>query len=85
MAYSQQVDVITRVKVTVDETKFTPQFMEEFRQSFYPFDTIDEHIRHLAQLFAREIADETDFIEGYGMPAEMGIKFLHISGDEEVV
>ncbi|MGX5776498.1 hypothetical protein [Methylorubrum zatmanii] len=59
--------------VTVDETKFTPEFMEEFRKSFFPFHTIDEHIGHIGQLAARGMLRD-DFIEGYGPPAAFGIK-----------
>lgn len=64
------------VYVTVDEGAFNPEFMEEFRQNFYDFDTIDEHREHLASLYARGIVDDfSDFIEGYGNPDEFGIKF----------
>jgi len=60
-------DVIQTVEVTVNEAAFTPEFMQEFRKDFYPFDNINEHRRHLAQLYARGIVDEfSDFIEGYG-------------------
>lgn len=64
------------VSVTVNEAAFTPDFMSEFRESFYNFDRLDEHREHLAQLYARGIVDEfSDFIEGYGDPKEFGIKF----------
>lgn len=63
------------VKVTVDETKFTPEFLADFRKSMYPLNTIDDHIEHLAQLYARGIHDSfSTFIEGYGPPKEMGIE-----------
>lgn len=67
--------VSQNVVVTVDETKFTPEFMAEFRASFYPFRTLDRHIEHLAQLHARGIAENNQFIEGYGPANEMGIRF----------
>lgn len=66
------VECSIRVRVTVDETKFTEAFMAEFRRSFFPFDTIEEHIEHLGQLAARGEM-RSDFIEGYGPPADMGI------------
>lgn len=66
--------------IEIDETKFTDQFMEEFRQSFFPFDTTDEHFEHIAQLQARGVIDlefnPTEFIEGYGPANEMGIKLI---------
>lgn len=66
------VECSTRVTVEVDETKFTEQFMREFRQSFFPFYTVEEHIGHLGQLAARGMLRD-DFVEGYGPPADFGI------------
>lgn len=63
------------VTVEVDETKFDEEFMAEFRDYMYPFDTIEEHMEHLAQLNARGLADNCSFIEGYGEASEFGIKF----------
>ncbi len=67
------VSVEMIVEVEVDETKFTPEFMAEFRKSFFDFDTVEEHIEHLAQLEAREVLS-TEFTEGYGPLADFGIK-----------
>lgn len=67
------VSVTLLVDVEVDESKFTPVWLEEFRQYMFPFETIDEHIEHLASLEARGVL-ANDFIEGYGPRAEMGIK-----------
>jgi hypothetical protein len=72
------IKVVTEVSVTLDEDAFDNIFMEEFNSSFYEFDTIEEHYEHLAQLYARGLTDGTDFIEGYGMPDEMGIIFNSI-------
>jgi hypothetical protein len=76
------VEVVQNVAVTVDKSKFTEEFMEEFRKSFSPFYEIDEHINHLAYLYARGVVDDNEFIEGYGEAADMGIKFEFIDGDE---
>lgn len=67
------VEVIMKVRVTVDQEKFDESFMDEFRQSFYPFCELEDHVEHLAQLKARGILSE-NFIEGYGPAAEMGIE-----------
>jgi hypothetical protein len=72
---AKNFEVVQVVRVEVDETKFTPQFMEEFRAIMYPFQTLDQHLEHLAQLHARGIVDDYSFIEGYGPAADMGIKF----------
>ena len=65
------VDVVIQVKVTVDETKFTEEFMREFRENFYPFHSIEEHVEHIAQLEVRDLL--WDFTEGYGEIRDMGI------------
>jgi hypothetical protein len=72
------VQVTQQIKVTLDITKFTPEFMADFRRSFYPFDTVEEHAEHIGQMVARAVypeifpGDDT-FIEGYGPANEMGI------------
>jgi len=68
---TKRVQVIFDVDVTVDETKFDDTFMEEFRESHYNFNDIDEHLEHLAQLYAR--FGNSRFIDGYGNPNNMGI------------
>jgi hypothetical protein len=77
------VEVHQTIKVTVDESKFDDAFMREFRESFFPFDTIDEHVEHLAQLEARGIAD--DFIEGYGPAKDMGISLVQVNWETELI
>lgn len=69
------VYVTSEVVVSIDREKFDEEFMKEFRDSFYPFHTIDQHIEHLAQLYARGLCDNHSFIEGYGPAADMGIRF----------
>lgn len=71
---TKEIDVLQTVEVTVDEAKFTPEFMEEFRQYLYDFDTVEEHIEHIAQLAARGVIETPCFIEGYGDSQLMGIK-----------
>lgn len=71
----KQVGVIKTVEVEVDESKFTDEFMEEFRKYFYDFDDIDDHIEYIANLAVNGAFDSfKPFIEGYGEPHEMGIK-----------
>lgn len=71
----RQVQVTLTVDVEIDETKFDANFMEEFRQNYIDFDSLDDHIEHLGQLAARGIETQfSEFIEGYGSTKEMGIK-----------
>lgn len=80
----KNVTVSITVKVTVDESKFDEKFMEEFRESFYHFYDLDDHYKHLAQLYARGLADNGDFIEGYGYTKDMGIEFEELWNEEEI-
>lgn len=79
------VDVCLTIEVGLDETKFTPEFMEDFRNHFYDFNTIEDHAKHLAQMYARGLITEySEFIEGYGPPKELGIIF-DVAAQEESV
>ena len=69
----KNVVVTMTVSVEVDESKFTDEYMRIFREVFYDFDTIDDHIMHLAQLEARGLLDDENQ-EGYGKLSSMGIK-----------
>lgn len=78
---SKDVFVKFRVCVTVDESKFTEEFMENFRKHFFPFYTIDDHLEHLAYNYISNGVDENSFIEGYGLAKNFGIKFSLMSED----
>lgn len=78
-----RVTVTRVVDVAMDETKFTAEFMEEFDRQIFHADGLEEHAEHLGQLWAREIATDKDFIEGYGPAPDMGIQFEGISMEVE--
>jgi len=83
-----EIDVTQTVRVVLDGRKFDEAFIAEFRQSFYDFDTLEEHAEHIAQLQARGVIDLTatgEFIEGYGPSEEMGIKASVIATDINVM
>lgn len=71
---TRKVQVTICVEVTIDETKFGETFLRNFRENFYNFRDVDRHIEHLAQMHARDLYDDTDFIEGYGQASDMGIQ-----------
>jgi len=85
---TKTVAVTIEVEVMVDETKFTEEWMTEFRKTMYNFRTINDHMKHIAQLQAREIINlenhPKEFIEGYGHANEMGISAMIVGQDEEV-
>lgn len=72
-----EIEVIQVVRVTLDETKFTDEFLEEFANNFYDLWDIEEHAQHIAQLRARGVIDidySGEFIEGYGPSDAMGLR-----------
>lgn len=74
-----EVEVLRTVLVSIDETKFTKEFYDEFTSYIdSTMDNLEDHIEHLAWLFAAGRADDTDFIEGYGPAKDFGIKFQEI-------
>jgi len=69
------VEVTQTIRVSLDETKFTESFMQEFRDLIFPaYDTRD-HAEHLASLYARGVIEGygSEFVEGYGSINEFGI------------
>ena len=50
--------------VRIDTDLFDEAAMAEFRQQMFPFTTIEQHVRHIAQYVVRFGAPK--FIEGYG-------------------
>lgn len=79
----RRVVVTQVVEVEVDESKFTEEWMADWRKSFYNFHTVEQHIRHIAQLRARGMLDPT-FSEGYGHLSNMGIKVRLVAWDTEI-
>lgn len=85
---TKRVLVEQEIDVTIDVSKFTPQFLSSFDEAFHNFGgDIDEHFKHLAQLYARGVTQgyRNDFVEGYGELGEMNIKFLARGCDEEII
>ena len=68
--------VNTEIEVTVDETKFTDEFLEEFNTTMFQCDEVEDHMRHIAELAGTgQIGIFDDFLEGYGPLEDFGIKF----------
>ena len=72
---TKTVEILVEVKVSFDESKFTEEFMQEFSDVFYDFRSIEDHIKHIAQLEARGLLKEP-FTEGYGNLKDMGISVV---------
>lgn len=74
------VEVKQTIRVKVDLSNFTDNFMEEFRSYMYNFHTVEDHVKHLAYLYAVGAITSESFVEGYGRLD--GIEFYE---DEEEV
>lgn len=87
MTITKEIKYVAGVEVTVDETKFTEEWLADFRSFMYNFHTIDQHLEHLGQMYARGFIDDLPgcFIEGYGDTEELGIKFRKIYEDVEIL
>lgn len=71
-------------EIEIDESKFTDEFMEEFRQHFFPFYDLEDHAEHIAQMQARGVIDiisSPEFVEGYGPSNDMGIKVKFLDAE----
>lgn len=52
-------------EIEFDEEVYNKEFIEDFKEYFYDFDSLKEHAEHIAQHRARF---QQEFIEGYGIP-----------------
>jgi hypothetical protein len=85
MAITKVVAVTQYIKVTIDESKFDDEFFAGFNSTIFDAGAdLDEHMKHLAQLNARGIYADGDFIEGYGRTEDMGIQLDALDHSLEV-
>ncbi|MBY6244189.1 hypothetical protein [Methylosinus sp. Sm6] len=73
------MEVTQIVRVIVDETKFTPEFLAEFAKAITNYDSVDEHICYLARMHVRAEIEPYSRLEGYGLLHDFGIDFEIIS------
>ena len=78
-----EVVLVKNFMVEVDESKFTPEFMQGFNETIYEIEDIEGHIKNLAELATNGAFDPSfnDFVEGYGFLSEMGIKITEKMSD----
>jgi len=80
------VTVTKTVEITIDATKMTPKFFQEFNECIDDFgEDIDLHFMHLARMHVLGQVDDDDFLEGYGnLRSDMGIEFKETDTDVEL-
>ena len=73
--FEAEVTRVDRYTIEIDESVMNEEWMEEFRNVFYNFDDIEEHVDHIAQYRARFNNDSFygGSIEGYGEIALHGV------------
>ena len=84
---TKKVKVESYLDVTIDETKFTPEFLAMFSHVFYPsVKNLDDHIKSLAEVacYNHEMNYSSHFQEGYGKLGNMGIKIDRVITDVEI-
>lgn len=52
-------------EIEIDETIYNKEWMEKFSSYMYDFNSLSQHVEHLAQYQAR-LGSGASFIEGYG-------------------
>lgn len=67
--------------IELDENVINEEWMKDFRDYFYSFDTLEEHAEHIAQFRAR--FGDHSFIEGYGVPLVNGKDPRWVMADDD--
>lgn len=71
---TKTITVTQEIAVTVDESRFTPEFMENYSKHFHECETVEDHMKYIAESYARGIVTfNGDFLEGYGKMDDFGI------------
>ena len=71
--FEVEVERKDRYTIEIDDSVITEEWMEDFRQVFYEFETMEQHVEHIAQLKARYYNGSfPPEIEGYGSVAVHG-------------
>lgn len=81
------VDITQRLYVEIDESKFTAEWLADFRKTFYKLNDIVDHVEFLAKLEARGVIhtqDQDCFIEGYGQASDFKLKITKGEMDVDV-
>jgi hypothetical protein len=84
MLKTYTVEVSRAFKITLDESKFTPEFCRQFNRTIEDFgdvtdpmfreDTFQEHAKHLGCIASfQDSMPASTFVEGYGILSDMGI------------
>ncbi|UTC29421.1 hypothetical protein BAMBUS_03390 [Brevundimonas phage vB_BpoS-Bambus] len=77
--FTAQIDA--EFDVEIDESKVTPEVLEEFSTYITYVGSVEDLVEYLANLYARGVIDGSDrMIEGLGRPEEFGLKFVGSHG-----
>ena len=79
---TKTITVTQEITVTVDESRFTPEFMASYSKHFHECEAVENHMQYIAKCCALGIiASKGDFLEGYGKLDDFGIRFKRESID----
>ncbi|KZL19047.1 hypothetical protein [Pseudovibrio sp. Ad37] len=74
-----RVEMKSTVLIDIDESKFTDEFMEQYRQLIDPgFCEVRDHAGLLAELAVGGIIENGCFVEGYGDLNQQGIQLVEL-------
>ncbi|AKE44844.1 hypothetical protein AU106_gp213 [Sinorhizobium phage phiM9] len=87
-----EVTITKMIEVEYDLEKFTEEAMNVFNDNiYYVGDKPEEHLKNMVEMYAKGLSSphiidhgvyiESEFIEGYGVVADFGVKFNELSED----
>jgi hypothetical protein len=81
---TKRIEVIVVLDVTLDESKFTDEVMNDFNDCIGKTDMAG-HFKNLAFQEANGFIGFDNFVEGYGDISDLGVEFREVSRDQEII
>ncbi|WP_063562979.1 hypothetical protein [Paenibacillus sp. O199] len=64
--FKVEVTTSNTYEVEIDENALNEEWMQEFRETFYSFNSLEEHAQQIAEQRVRKAERTDSFLEGYG-------------------
>jgi len=64
--FKVEVTTTNTYEIELDENVINEEWMREFRDTFYSFNSLEEHAQQIAEQRARNVQRTDTFLEGYG-------------------
>lgn len=64
--FKVEVTTTNTYEIEIDENVLNEEWMQEFRKTFYSFNSLEEHAQQIAEQRVRNAQRTDTFLEGYG-------------------